>query len=493
MNVGATPLIAARGVVKRFGSLTALEGVDFSLHPGEVHALVGENGAGKSTLMRILYGLLAPDAGDVIRSDGAAVGMVFQHYQLIERFTVAENVMLGRERTRGGLLDEAAMNDEVRATAARYGFDVDPRERVDRLGVGARQRVELLKALEREANVVIFDEPTAALSPDEAQSLFQVIARFKREGRAVAFVSHKLREVLDVADRITILRRGRVAGATKARDADVSTLAEMMIGRRLAAATQPRHAASTAAPVLQTRGLVAVRDDGAPAFADVNLAARAGEIVGIAGVEGNGQFEFAECVYGLRRARAGKITFDGTDVTLVPPTARRRAGMRYVPPDAGLEGLVGDFTPAENVLLGDQRAQPGMGLDLSGAHERAEALSTEYALRGYAPTARVGTFSGGTQQKLVVGRELAQGARLVIAFLPTRGVDIGAAETIHRRLREVRDAGAAVLLISYDLDEIRMLSDRVIVFAGGCIAGELPPDASDREIGKLMGGVTADA
>jgi ABC-type uncharacterized transport system ATPase subunit len=502
----ADALLEARGIAKRFGKLTALDGVDFSLRAGEVHALVGENGAGKSTLMSILYGLHAPDAGQVVL-DGrpvrfarcadamrAGIGMVFQHFLLVERFTAAENVLLGREPVRGALLDRALAESAVREIARRYGFGVDPAARVEDLGVGARQQVELLKVLERDAKVVILDEPTASLSPLEAQTLFGVVRKLRADGRAIAFVSHKLREVLEIADRITVLRGGKVVGSMRAADADASTLATMMVGRSVDLDARPPRTTTLGAAILSVEQLRADGDGGAPALRGVSVTARSGEIVGIAGVEGNGQTEFAEALYGMRPATGGTIALGGRDVTHAPTRVRRRFGMRYVPADRMREGLVLEFDAAENALLGDQRQGDGLLLDIAGAKTRAEAISSEYGLSGPRPGISVATYSGGMQQKLIAGRELEKGATLVIAFSPTRGVDVGAAETIHARLRAVRDAGAAVVLLSYDLDEIRALADRIVVFSGGVVSGEVPAsEATYQALGRLMGGVAAGA
>ena len=500
------PILEARGIVKRFDGLVALDGVDFSLREGEVHALVGENGAGKSTLMSVLYGLQAPDRGTLllrgapvrfarcVDAMNAGVGMVFQHFLLVERFTVAQNVLLGREPVRGGFVDGAAEDAAVAELAARYGFGLDPRAVVEELGVGARQQVEVLKVLERDAKIVILDEPTASLSPAESQSLFDVVRRLRGEGRAIALVSHKLREVLDIADRITVLRAGKVVGSVRAADADISSLAEMMVGRDVDLDARIPRATTIGKTVLSVRGARAKKDDGTPALHGVDVAVRGGEILGVAGVEGNGQLEFAECVYGLRQVQDGCIVLADRDVTGDSATERRTLGMRYVPADRMREGLVLEFDAPENVLLGDQRRSNSVVLDLAGARARAARSAQEYALTRFTPSAVAATYSGGMQQKLIAGRELAAGAVAVIAYTPTRGVDIGAAEIIHARLRRIRDDGAAVVLVSYDLDEIRALADRIVVFAGGRVAGELTPDeATDAVLGRLMGGAHAGA
>lgn len=501
-----SPILEARGVRKRFGGLVALDGVDFALRAGEVHALVGENGAGKTTLASILYGLVDPDEGSVY-VDGrpvrfercadamrAGVGMVFQHFLLVERFTVAENVLLGREPSRHRILNKPAAAAAVAAAARRFDFALDPGAAVESLGVGARQQVELLKVLERDAASIILDEPTAALSPMEARTLLDVIRRLRAQGKAVALIAHKLKEVLDVADRITVLRAGKVVGSVAAARADVSTLAQMMVGRSVDVDARVPRATSLGDPSLIVDGLEAARDDGAEAVRGVSLAVRSREIVGVAGVEGNGQVEFAEALYGLRPALQGTISLLGRDITHAKVATRRALGMRYVPADRLREGLVLDFDAAENAILGDQRRRKSLLIDAKFADARARAIAAEYALAGFEGRSAVRAWSGGTQQKLIVGRELAQDAAVVIAVAPTRGVDVGAAEIIRTRLRTVRDAGAAIVLVSYDLDELRALSDRIVVFSQGAIAGEVSPDrADDATLGRLMAGVSAHA
>jgi ABC-type uncharacterized transport system ATPase subunit len=504
---GQPSSLAARGITKRFGDLLAVDRVDFDVRAGEVHALIGENGAGKSTLMSVLYGLHRPDGG-TIELDGreirfascadamrAGIGMVFQHFLLIDRFTVAENVLLGREPSRGGFLNTGAAQAEVAALAQTYRFSLDPAARVETLNVGGRQQVELLKVLERDARIVILDEPTAALSPAEAEALFAVIRRMRDEGRAVVLIAHKLKEVLAVADRITVLRQGTVTGSLPIERANANTLATMMVGRAIDLdAREPRR--TTAGEIaISIRGLCVARDDRAPAVRDLDLDVRAGEILGVAGVEGNGQLEFAEALYGLRPVSAGRIVLDGDDITARPTSVRRAAGMRYVPADRQREGLVLDFDTAENALLGDQRrTRRGAVVNLQLARERADAINDRYAMAGYDPGRRAAEYSGGTQQKLIVGREMTDEARILICAAPTRGVDIGAASTIHRRLRDVRDRGTCVVLVSYDLDEIRALSDRIVVFSEGRISGSVAPEAADDvTIGKLMTGAAVGA
>lgn len=507
-------VLGCRAVTKRFGVLTANDRIDFDVRGGEVHALVGENGAGKSTLMSILYGLLQPDEG-TIQLDGQAVrfrgcadaiaagiGMVFQHYLLVERFSVADNVLLGREQSRFGFLDRAAGAAEVQDIATRYQFQLDAHDVVETLGVGARQQVELLKVLERNPKIIILDEPTAALSPLETQGLFDVIKRLRNEGRAVIFITHKLKEVMAISDRVSVLRRGRIVGSMPRVDADETRIASLMIGSdagelsSLAASSRSSPAIAASRPrakALEVRDLGVLAGDGASGIAGLNLAADTGEIIGLAGVEGNGQLEFVEALYGIRPVAQGAIILDGVDATGWSSLRRREAGMRYIPLDRQREGLVLDFDSVENAVLGDQRRmRHAFAIDYAAAAQRADAVASEYRVRNYARSQPVGQYSGGTQQKFLIGRELDGNAHVIIACTPTRGVDIGAADIIYQRLRAMRAAGACILLVSYDLDEIRALSDRIVVFFRGRIVGEVPAeDADDTMLGRLMGGVAS--
>ncbi|MBC5825275.1 MAG: ABC transporter ATP-binding protein [Candidatus Eremiobacteraeota bacterium] len=496
--------MAACGVSKRFGALVANEAVDFDVRAGEVHALIGENGAGKSTLMSLLYGLMHPDSG-TIAVDGRAVrfsscvdamkagiGMVFQHFLLVERFSVAQNVMLGREPGRRGMLDRRSSEKEVARLATGYGFALNPATPVEDLGVGARQQVELLKVLERNARVLILDEPTAALSPQEASALFDIVHRLRSEGRAVILIAHKLKEVLSVADRITVLRRGKVVGSVEPEQADEAQLGLMMVGRSIDLDKRVPRIGAPADVALRITSLDVPASSGA-GLHGFSLQARAGEIVGIAGVEGNGQIELAEALYGLREPTAGAIALEGRDITSMSCANRRRLGVRYVPPDRQREGLVLDFSTEENALLGDQRRlRRGSVIPAKTMRRRADAIAREYALAGYSPSVKARDYSGGNQQRLIVGRELSEGAALLLVCAPTRGLDVGAAAVIRERLRAARDAGACILLVSYDLDELRALADRIIVLCGGVATGELTPEnADDATLGMLMGGIAA--
>lgn len=494
-------MLRCQGITKRFGSVLANDGIDFDVRTGEIHALVGENGAGKSTLMNVLYGVLEPDDGTIeingvrvrfatcAQAMRAGIGMVFQHYLLVEKFSVTQNVLLGNEPTVRGFIDTQTAQTAVRELAARYRFSIDPAAAVETLGVGARQQVELLRVLGRDPRIVILDEPTAALSPTETEGLFQVMERLRSEGRSVIFITHKLKEVMRHSDRITVLRRGRVVATMDRADADESRLAALMIGPQALATHDGRDAGAPLQVVLNVSGLTVARDDGSIGLARVDLSCRAGEIVGIAGVEGNGQTEFAEAVYGIRPIGGGSVSLDGRDLTRMELSGRRLAGLRYIPADRQREGLVLDFDAIENALLGDVRSsQRGPAVNLAMGKQRATDIAEHFGIETYNPRAPMRSYSGGTQQKFVVGRETCDAPRAVIAFAPTRGVDVGAAYNIYERLRQVRSAGACVVLISYDLDELRELADRIVVFHGGSIAGELRPDqADDITLGRLMG------
>lgn len=504
MEGSAAPILCCRGITKRFGTVVACDRVDFDLWPGEVHAIIGENGAGKSTLMNVLYGMLAPDAG-TIAVDGCAVrfstcsdairagiGMVFQHYLLVERFSVAENVLLGREPVRWGLLDRNSAALAVRRVSETYHFQLSPEASVEELGVGARQQVELLKALGRDPRIVILDEPTASLSPQEIDGLFEVIGRMRDDGRSVIFITHKLNEVMRVSDRITVLRRGKVAGALRTAEASAERLASLMIGEQ-PPPSHPSQRRELGDTILRVDCLSARADNGTHALDGVTVSVRAGEMVGVAGVEGNGQLELAETLYGLRPCTQGSIALAGVDLTRASLKARRRAGMRYIPADRQREGLILDFAAPENILLGNEEwMRRNVRVDMQAAASKAAEIAAALRIHRYSGGTPMRSYSGGTQQKFLVGREAEKTAVVVIAFAPTRGVDIGASALIYERFRDLCARGACLLLISYDLDEIKLLSDRIIVLSKGRIAGDLrPEEADDQTLGKLMGGTAA--
>ena len=503
MNLTVQPALLCKGITKRFGSLLANDGIDFQILPGEIHGLIGENGAGKSTLMNVFYGVLQPDGG-TIEINGEPVifhscadamrmgiGMVFQHYLLVERFSVTNNVLLGREPANRGMLNARASAATVEALARRYGFSVDPSSIVEDLGVSARQQVELLRVLSRDPKIVILDEPTAALSPAEADGLFSVMDQLREQGRAVIFITHKLKEVMRVCDRITVLRKGTVCATVARENADPTVLASLMVGQLSTVEASPG-AHATGPVVLDVSDLSVPGSHATAGLHRLTLRCRAGEIVGIAGVEGNGQEELAEAIFGLTKAAGGSIMLDGLDITNASVTTRRQAGIRYVPPDRQNEGLLLDLDAPQNALIGAPSAAPSPLLDIDLGRRRARRIAHDLSIADYDEAAPMRRYSGGTQQKFLVGRETSDVPRLLIVCAPTRGVDVSAAESIYARLLEMQAAGACIVLISYDLDEIRRLASRIIVFHGGAIAGELSPkQADDATLGRLMSGAAA--
>jgi ABC-type uncharacterized transport system ATPase subunit len=497
------PALELRGITKRFGSLVANDAVDFELAPGEVHALLGENGAGKSTLMNVLYGLYQPDAGE-IRMDGepirihspsdaieAGIGMVHQHFMLIPVMTVAENVVLASEPRSGPFLDLAAARRRVLDVSNQLGLAVDPDARVEEISVGQQQRVEIVKALYRNARILILDEPTAVLTPQEAIDLFRILNTLRRDmGTSIIFITHKLGEVLELADRITVLRRGRAVETVPRADATEQSLARLMVGREvlLRVEKQPSHPER---PVLEVKDLEVSDDRDLPAVRGVSLEVRQGEIVGIAGVDGNGQAELVEAITGLRRETAGTVTVAAHDLSHANARESIDAGVGHIPEDRHRRGLVLEFTLAENMALHDYRRAPvsRMGILSPGRLvSRARDLLSEFDVRGGGPQTLAGALSGGNQQKVVIARELSDDPKLLVAAQPTRGLDVGAIEFVHRRLVEERDRGRAILLVSFELDEILSLSDRILVMYGGRIVGEYGPDVSALDLGVAMAG-----
>ncbi|MEK7823742.1 MAG: ABC transporter ATP-binding protein [Candidatus Eisenbacteria bacterium] len=498
------PAVSLRGITRRFGPVIANDGVSLDLAPGEIHALVGENGAGKSTLMRVLYGLLQPDAG-TIEVDGRPVrihrpadamrlglGMVHQHFMLVDTLTVSENIVLGREpKSALGGLRRAAADAEVEALAERYRMPVEPRARVSQLSVGVQQRVEILKALHHGARVLILDEPTAVLTPHEVDELFQVLRALNAQGTTIILITHKLAEVKALARRVTVMRDGRVVGGGEAASLTTEAIAELMVGRPLAG-LRPRSPTAAAAPLLEVRLLDADDDRGLPAVRGVSLSVCGGQILGIAGVEGNGQRELAECIAGLRAPLRGEIVVAGRPMHGRSPRERAAAGLAHIPADRLHRGLVPEMTLAENLVLGRHR-EPSLGrgplLGRRALASRAAALLAEYDVRPRSPGLLASRLSGGNQQKLIAARELSRGALVLLVAHPTRGLDLGAAEAIHRRLLAERDAGRAVLLISSDLTEILALSDRVCVMYEGRLTHETrPAETDERTLGLHMTG-----
>jgi simple sugar transport system ATP-binding protein len=480
------PALELRGIRKRFGPVLAVDGVDLDLQAGEIHALVGENGAGKSTLAAIAFGALAPDAGTVTAR--ALVGLVHQHFQLAGRLRVWENVLLGREPRRGWRVDRAAARERVRTLAAEHGLDVDPQAFAEDLPVGVQQRVELLRELERRPGVLLLDEPTSALAPAEIASFFRTVAALARAGAAVLIVTHKLAEVVDYSARVTVMRAGRIVARFATGATSAGEIARAMVGGDLPPLAERRP--TTPSPRLAVRALGA--GCGGGALLDGTFEVRAGEIVGIAGVEGNGQSALVDALAGIA-PYAGTIELDG--VALAPsmtPAERIARGVRVIPQDRRSEALVPGWSIAENVVLGRHRTAPvrrGAVIDRAAEAAAAADVIERFDVRPADPRAIVDALSGGNQQKIVVGRALGAHPRLLVAYQPTRGIDVGAAILVQSRLIEARNAGAAVLLISFELDEIFALADRVLVMFGGRFAGAFDRTNLDRgRVGALMAG-----
>jgi simple sugar transport system ATP-binding protein len=490
------------GLTKRFGSFTANDRIDLTIEPGEIHCLLGENGAGKSTLMNMLYGLLDPDEGEVL-IDGkpttfatpgdaiqAGIGMVHQHFMLVPVFTVAENVMLGREQTRGlGLLNRPAAAKLVRDLSDRYKLAVDPDALVQDLPVGVQQRVEILKALANNAEVLILDEPTAVLTPQEIDELMSIMDSLRESGTSIVFITHKLREVKEIGDRITVIRRGKVVGTTQP-TASESQLAEMMVGRgvKLVVDKDPADAGDA---VLEISHLTLIDGRGATVVKDVSLDVRAGEILVLAGVQGNGQTELIKAILGLMKPAAGQISLAGRNITKHGPRQRLDDGIGYIPEDRSHDGFIGSFSVQENLVLDRYQHDTfsrGLALDLAAMAANARDRIEEFDIRTQGPHSPVSSLSGGNQQKVVVARELSRPIKVLVASQPTRGVDVGSIEFIHQRIIGERDRGTAVLIVSTELDEVFALSDRIAVMYDGRVVGIVSPDIERDEIGLLMAG-----
>lgn len=498
-----------RGITKRFPGVVANDNVNLALNTGEVLSLIGENGAGKSTLMSVLYGMYKPDEGDIV-IDGtplvfaspadaiaAGIGMVHQHFMLVPVFTVAENVVLGVEPT-GALgklnIDEARRM--VREISDKYNLDLDPDAVIEDLPVGVQQRVEIVKVLLRDAKVVVFDEPTAVLTPSEIIEFFEIVRTLVSAGRGVVFITHKLKEALNIADRIAVLRRGKVVGEVDPKTATESQIAEMMVGRPVQL-TVDKNSAKAGDVVLKVTDLTVLDADGRTHVENVSFEVHAGEIVGIAGVQGNGQTELVEALTGLRKATSGVIALDGKDLTHSNPRERHQMGMAHIPEDRQRQGLVGGLSVAENLVLTryhDDQFSHGVIVDWEAADAIAETLISEYDIRTPNKETGVGTLSGGNQQKVIVARELSRDLRLTIAAQPTRGVDVGSIEYIHSRIVKERDAGTAVLIVSTELEEVVALSDRLLVMYRGKVVAELDPKkVTPMEVGLYMAGSRPDS
>jgi general nucleoside transport system ATP-binding protein len=497
-------VLEMRGIRKEFPGVVANDDVALDVRRGEVHALLGENGAGKSTLMNILYGLYKPDAGEILLGGkpvsfssardaiDAGLGMVHQHFMLIPVMTVAENIVLGTEPRRSGiLLDERGAEERVRELSKQYGLAVDPGALVGEITVGMQQRVEILKALFRGADLLVLDEPTAVLTPQEAAELFTIIRSLQADGKSIIFITHKLGEVLEIADRITVLRRGRTIETVPKEGATEESLARAMVGREVLLRVDKKPA-QPGEVLLSVEDLHVLDDRGIDKVRGVSFEVRAGEIVGIAGVDGNGQSELIDALTGLRHARGGQVLMEGRDVTHASARHALEAGIGHIPEDRQRRGLVLDFSIAENIVLHDYADAPNAnhGWTFPGRiNDRAGRLIEEFDVRGGGPQTRAGGLSGGNQQKVVVAREISRNPRLLIAAQPTRGIDVGAIEYIHRRLVAERDAGKGILLISLEMDEILSLSDRVLVIYEGELVGEHTGEVSSEQIGfEMLGG-----
>ncbi|ADQ67401.1 nucleoside ABC transporter ATP-binding protein [Halogeometricum borinquense DSM 11551] len=508
-----TTAVHLDGITKRFPGVIANDDVDLTVERGTVHALLGENGAGKTTLMNVLYGLYRPTEGRVVIEGTerkfsspkdaikAGVGMIHQHFMLVDPMTVTENIVLGNEPRKwfGLAVDREGARRDVQALSDRYGFDVDPEATIEDVSVGVQQRVEILKTLYRGADILILDEPTAVLTPQEVEDLFDVLEELTDQGKTIIFITHKLGEAMHAADDVTVLRDGKNVGTVKTEDTTREQLAELMVGREvfLETDTNPMEPGDV---VLSTNNLRAEDNRGMEAVSDVSFTVREGEVFGIAGVDGNGQSELIESITGLRTPTDGSVTYLGSDITDAPRSDRIDAGMAYIPEDRHERGLVMDFDLVQNGILGSQHSKPFAergNIDWGTTRRHAEAIIDEYDVRPPNPDANAESLSGGNQQKFIAGREFERNPELVVATHPTRGVDIGSTEFIHDRLLELRDSGKAVLLVSSKLDEVQGLSDRLAVMHDGEFMDVVDPDVvSEEEIGLLMAGEhpeTADA
>jgi ABC-type uncharacterized transport system ATPase subunit len=500
-----TSAVEMSGITKTFPGVVANDNIDFAAENAEIHGLLGENGAGKTVLMSILYGLYRPDEGQIfvngkeVEMDSPStaiklgIGMVHQHFMLVPSLTVAENIILGKELTKNKvLLDMNRTLNDLKDFCERYQLEVDLKAPVYTLPVGVQQRVEILKTLYRGADILILDEPTSVLTPQEVEELFKAIRALKEQGKTVIFISHKLREVLAICDKITVLRRGKVVGKVKADETDLDELAKMMVGRKVVF-TFKKKRVKTREVVLKVEDLKAIDDRGLLALGGVTFDVCASEILGIAGVEGNGQTELVEALTGLRKATEGKILVDNTDITRASPGERIRLGISHVPEDRHKRGLIQDFSVMENLILGSHNRPPftigRVRLNFEETSNFAKRLIKDFSIKTPSKDVPVRHLSGGTQQRVVVAREISRKPKLIIASQPTRGLDVGATEYVRKKLVEMRNQGCAVLLISADLDEIWALSDRIaVMYEGKMVAIKDPEKTTERELGLLMAG-----
>ncbi|MBZ4487049.1 ABC transporter ATP-binding protein [Microbacterium sp. cx-55] len=491
-----------RGITKTFGSLVANDHIDLTVEAGEIHCLLGENGAGKSTLMNVLYGLYQADGGEILLDDAvqhfagpgdamrAGIGMVHQHFMLIPVFTVAENVVLGHEQTKfGGRLDLQSARAKVREISERFGFDVDPDALVEDLPVGVQQRVEIIKALSRDARVLVFDEPTAVLTPQETDELMAIMQQLKESGTSIVFITHKLREVREVADRITVIRLGKVVGEA-APTASNAELASLMVGRAVELTVQ-KSAPTLGGRALVVEGLTVIDPIGQLVVNDVSFDVRHGEVLAVAGVQGNGQTELTEALLGLQPNVRGSVVLDGNELAGRSVRGILDAGVGFVPEDRKEDGLVGEFSIAENLMLDRSDGAPfvrGGAVQVGALTDFATQKVAEFDVRTPSIETKVGRLSGGNQQKVVLARELSRELRLFVAAQPTRGVDVGSIEFIHKRIIETRDAGVPVIVVSTELDEVTALADRIMVMYRGKVVGVVPGDTPRDVLGLMMAG-----
>ncbi|GLC30770.1 ABC transporter ATP-binding protein [Clostridium omnivorum] len=498
-------IIEMKGITKVFPGTVANDDVNFELLGGETHVLLGENGAGKTTLMNVLYGLYQAEKGDIfvkgqlvkIMSPNDAIalgiGMVHQHFMLVHNFTVAENIVLGSEPKQGLKLDMKKAIRNVEEISKKYGFNIDPNAVIEDISVGQQQKVEILKALYRGAEILILDEPTAVLTPQEIIELGVIIDNLKAEGKSVILITHKLKEVMSMSDRVTIVRRGKVTGTVKTKETSIDQLAELMVGRKVNLVVDKK-TAKIGAAVLEVEGLVALDHRGLPAVNGIDLVVKRGEILGIAGVDGNGQSEFVEVLTGLRKAKEGKIVLNGKDILNKNPEEINNDGMGHIPEDRHKRGLILKYSLFENAILGIHKNKPfskGIVMNYKAIREHCNKLIKEFDVRTPNDEVAASALSGGNQQKLIVAREISKDPELLIASQPTRGLDVGAIEYIHGRLVQERDNGKGVLLVSLELDEIMALSDRIAVMYDGKVVAVLDrKDATEHKLGILMAGGT---
>lgn len=496
-------VIEMLGIRKEFGSFVANDNITLQLKKGEIHALLGENGAGKSTLMNVLFGLYQPEAGEIkvkgktvkVTDPNVAnelgIGMVHQHFMLVENFTVTENIILGNELTKAGIVNIKDAAKKIQKLSEMYGLDVDPNAKIEDISVGMQQRVEILKTLYRGADILIFDEPTASLTPQEINELIQIMKRLIQEGKSIILITHKLKEIMDVSDRVTVIRKGEGIGTVVTTETNPNELASLMVGRQVEFKTVKSEAHPTD-DTLVIQDLVVADYRGIDKVKGLNLTVRKGEILGIAGIDGNGQSELIEAITGLRKSKSGSITINGTNLTNKKPRKITESGVGHIPQDRHKHGLVLDFSIGHNIALQTYYQDPisknGI-MNYSKVSELAQKIITDFDVRTQGEHTPARALSGGNQQKAIIGREVIRDPELLIAALPTRGLDVGAIEFIHQRLIEQRDKGKAVLLLSFELDEVMNVSDRIaVIYDGQIVDTLLPKETSEQELGLLMAG-----